>query len=910
MNPEQFHRLQQLFHGAAGLPENERRSYLENAAGGDPALIEEALLLLANGPSEDDTWVQGVRAAAEAMVDDGEVGPRVGPYRILRQLGHGGMGLVSLAVRDDDAYRKRVAIKVASGHAGHERNRFLQERRILAALDHPSIARLLDGGTTESGHPYLVMEYVEGEPIDLYCDRHGLEVRARLSLFRQVCEAVHYAHQSLIVHRDLKPANILVTASGEPKLLDFGIAKLLAPDLVDAPPLTGTGAIPMTLEYASPEQIRGGLVTTATDVYSLGIVLYELLVGRPPFRLREHSAVELLRLIGEVEPDAPSTALLKTSDPTPDRIARDRGLDPAGLRRQLRGDLDNIVMKAIRKVPSGRYTSAHQLAEDIHRYLAGEPILARAPTLGYVARKFVGKHRVGVAAAAAFVVLAAGFTVKQARLTSELAEERDLARQDAAMAQRTTTFLQDLFRAADPAKADSITARELLDRAVEHARLELEDEPPVEATLFDTLGGVYASLGLYDKATPLLEDALKIRQLSFGAESLEAAASLQTLGDVQRERALYAAAEASLREAVRLREKLLPADDPVLAASLHGLGVVERDVGHYSEAERLYRRALAIREGRRGEEAGLGETAERLAQVLQDGWRSDEALSMAGRAVAVNRSLGSIADAGLARALDRLGLIRRDRGELRDAETATTEALKLRRELFGPEHPNVAVSMAELASVLAERGEFTAAEKLDRDALDVLSRSLGANHPNVAAVQLTLADILDRTARSEAAARLARSALDIRSARLGPDHPLTLRASESWLRIRSGLGFAESEAGLDAVLTQRRRALPPGHPDVAESLLDLSAARERRGETKDCAPPARDALAILVGALPPEHWRIAQARSTLGGCLAALGHSNEAERLLVQATSVLEQRPGHRREARQAGERLARLRKK
>jgi eukaryotic-like serine/threonine-protein kinase len=917
MDPGRFARLQELFHEALALSPGERRAHLEAASGGDRALVDEVLLLLASGESGADSLAEDVRVAASAFARDAATVRRIGPYRVLRELDEGGMGVVYLAVRDDDAYRKRVAIKVASGPGDRGEARFVQERQILATLEHPGIARLLDGGSTESGRPYLVMEYVEGEPIDLYCDRRELTIDARLELFRLVCQAVYHAHQSLVVHRDIKPSNILVTASGQPKLLDFGIAKLLAPDLLaDGAPLTGTGLRPMTPEYASPEQVRGAPVTTAADVYSLGVVLYELLAGRRPFRIKQ-PLHDIARLI-DVEPERPSTAVTKpieapreqdgAAQKTPEEIARARGTDPQGLRRRLRGDLDNVVLKAMSKAPSRRYASALQLSEDVQRHLEGEPVIARPPTWTYVTGKFVRRNRTSVAVAAAFALLVVGFAANRARLAADLAEERDLARRETATAQRTSEFLQDLFRASDPAKADSVTARELLDRAADEARAELENEPEAEAALLDTLGDVYGNLGLYEKAEPLMEDALRIRRLTFGASSLEAAASLESLGMIQRERARHAEAEASLRESLRIREKLLQPDDPALAASLHGLGVVERYAGHYAEAEGLYRRALAIRQGRPGEQPGVAETLERLAQVLQDEWRSDEAMAVARRAVEVSRTLGSTANAGLARALGRLGLVLRDRGELGEAETATREALKLRRGLFGPAHPNVAVSLSQLASVLGEKGDLSGAESLYRQALDRLGNSLGRDHPDVAAVELNLAELLDRRGEHEAAEKLARSALDVRVACFGQDNPMTLHASESWSRIRADRGFrAEAEAGFRDVLARRRRVLPPGHPDVAESLLDLGRLLERRGDPTGAEPLLREAVGILEVKLPRDHWRTAQAKSVLGGCLAALGRGVEAEPLLTEAEAVLKRHHGRQIEAREANERLARL---
>jgi serine/threonine protein kinase/tetratricopeptide (TPR) repeat protein len=920
MSADRFARLQELFHGALALPLAERRAFLEVAAAGDGALVEEALLLLASEASDVDDLAENVRLAASSLTGDRVVGRRIGPYRVLRELGEGGMGVVYLAVRDDDVYRKRVAIKVASESGSRGDVRFVQERQILAGLEHPGIARLLDGGATDSGRPYLVMEYVEGEPIDLYADRRELTIEARLELFRLVCQAVHHAHQSLVVHRDIKPSNILVTASGEPKLLDFGIAKLLAPDLpTEGMPLTHSGLRPMTPDYASPEQVRGGSITTAADVYSLGVVLYELLSGRRPFSLKDKPVHEVARLITDHEAPRPSVAasLPRDGPEAPndharpsgsEEVARLRSTDAKGLAHRLRGDLDNIVLKALDKLPSRRYPSALQLADDLRRHLVAEPVLARPPTWAYLTGRFVRRNRIPLAVAASFTVLVLGFAVNRAKLAAELAQERDLAQRETSTARRTSAFLQDLFHAADPAKADSITARELLDRAVAHAEAELQDEPEAEADLFTTLGDVYGNMGLYEKAEPLLEEALRIRTRTLGADSLAAAASMEALGNLQRERARYLQAAQSLRHSLAIREKALAPDDPALASSLYGLGVAERYCGHYADAEGFLRRALAIRNGRPGDRRGLAETLERLAQVLLDEWRSEEALGYARRAVEVSRQLGSTADAELARALDRLGMVLRERGELGQSERATREALRVQTELVGVGHPTSAISLSELASVLGDEGDFVSAERFDRQALEVLQRALGADHPDVASVKLHLADVLVRRGESEAAEPLARSALDARTERLGEAHPLTLSASESWSRIRAGRGFrTEAEAGFRSVLSRRRHVLPPGHPDVGESLLDLGTLLERRGDPRGAEPLLREALQIFEARLPGRHWHIAETKSVLGACVAALGHRAEAGALLTEGERDILTHRGRRLEAGAASARRARF---
>src|SRR5688572_16500160 len=392
-------------------------------------------------PSGDETNTTSAEGRAPALER------RIGPYRILRELGQGGMGVVYLAARADEQFRKRVALKVIrSGRASEEVVRhFKRERQILAGLDHPNIAKLLDGGTTDDGLPYFVMEYIEGEPLLAYCDSRKLSVAERLKLFQAICSAVQYAHRNLVVHRDIKPGNIVVAEDGSPRLLDFGIAKLLNPELAGEAP-TAT-AVVMTPTYASPEQASGGRITTATDVYSLGVVLYEMLTGHLPYRLLSRQPLEILKAISEQEPEKPSTAVGRTEDVTappegaalhvtPERVSSTREGTPDRLQRRLRGDLDNILMLALRKEPPRRYASVEAFSDDIRRYLEGLPVNARQPTAGYRAGKFLQRHVAGVAASAVFIVLLIGFAVAMAMQSARVARERDVAEKERAAAQQ------------------------------------------------------------------------------------------------------------------------------------------------------------------------------------------------------------------------------------------------------------------------------------------------------------------------------------------------------------------------------------------------------------------------------------------------------------------------------------------
>ncbi len=435
------------------------------------------------------------------------------------KLGEGGMSTVYLAVRADDAYQQKVALKVLA--YGADRSdlsaRFRAERQILASLDHPGIARLLDGGTTDDGRPYLVMEYIEGAPLDQYCDQHRLGLDARVDLFRQVCAAVQYAHQNLVVHRDIKPSNILVTADGVPRLLDFGIAKLLeGAELPGAIEATMTGQRLMTPQYASPEQVEGGAITTATDVYSLGVLLYVLLTGHLPYRLPGTSSDALQRAVVEQDPERPSTAVGRATregsprpseraageGPTQEALSEARGLRPPQLRRKLRGDLDNIVLMALRKEPERRYASVALLSEDLRRYREQLPVAAQPDTLGYRARKFVGRHKAGVGAAAVGLAMILGLAATMTVQAVRLARQRDEIRAERDKALKLTGFLEQVFAGSDPSEArgETLTAREILDKGAARAMAELEDQPETQAALALVIGKVYQSLGLNDRA--------------------------------------------------------------------------------------------------------------------------------------------------------------------------------------------------------------------------------------------------------------------------------------------------------------------------------------------------------------------------------------------------------------------------
>jgi serine/threonine-protein kinase len=910
---ERWRRLQEAFHGAVGLDDPERAAFLDELCAGDPELRREAEALIASSRDAPDLVDEVQRAASAAFSAEPSLGARLGPYRIVREVGEGGMGRVFLALRDDDQFQRRVAVKVAhAAQAPELLSRFRSERQILAGLDHPNVARLLDGGTTEQGVPYLVLEYVEGESIDRYCDSRQMPLAERLRLFCTVCAAVQYAHQNLVVHRDLKPANILVAPDGTPKLLDFGIAKLLKPELLaQSPALTTALHRPMTPEYASPEQVRGEGLTTASDVYSLGVVLYELLTGCRPLNLQGQSPGEIERMVNEVDPEPPSAAALRGPERgdgrTAEERARARGTSPDKLRRMLQGDLDTIALMVLRKSPARRYSSAEQIAEDIRRHLQGLPVRARQDTIFYRTGKFVRRHRYSLGTAAAFFGLAVAFGLNRAQLARAVVEERDQARQEAETARHVASFLQDVFRLADPEEhGGAVSAREILDRAVERLGEEGHDRPEVRAALLDTMGDVYRHLGLYFRAEPLLEEALAARQASLGERHLDTARTLLHLGELRDEQARSVEAEQLLRRAVAVRESLLGPEHPDVAEALSSLGLALERTGKRAEAEAVLRRALSLREAALSDGPEVADALYRLADVLEDKGQLPEAEALMHRALEISRRRpGERLDT--ARYLGRLGDILRRQGELEAAEQPLREALAMRRKLLGPDHPAIALSLRDLANLHRDRGQVQAAESLYRESVDTCLRAAGEDHLGLAAVRADLGELLVEKGRLDEAEALFQQSLQARR-RLGDDNPLTFVARAGLARVAAARGdLPGAEAQYREVLQARRRAGQDGDLDAAAERVGLGRVLMARLQPADAEPFLREALQIRLRLLPARHWQVAEARSALGGDLAALHRYPEAERLLLDALIVLRAHGGRGREVRSTAAALAGL---
>jgi eukaryotic-like serine/threonine-protein kinase len=687
--------------------------------------------------------------AASAMshsreIEDISPGALVGgKYRILEKLGSGGMGVVYLAEQVEPV-KRRVALKLIK--LGMDTReivaRFETERQALAVMDHPNIARVFDAGATETGRPYFVMELARGIPITDYCDLHKLSTQERLKLFIGVCQAVQHAHQKGVIHRDLKPSNILVVIQDDqpvPKIIDFGIAKAVDHRLARQTLFTEQGQLIGTPEYMSPEQAEmSGLdIDTRTDVYSMGVILYELLVGTQPLDAGEMAFArfgEIQRIIREIDPPKISTRLITLKDAQRE-IAAKRGTDPGSLLKLLRGDLDWITMKAMAKDRTHRYSTASELAADIERYLRHEPVTAGPPSTVYRIRKYIRRHKVGVAAAAvvllAVLIGTAGITLgllRAVRSERKAVEEAETARQ-------VSDFLVDLFRISAPnkAKGETITAREILDRGAKKIEQELPGQPSIQARLMVTMGMVYGSLGLYQPAQNMLEKGLQLRRQLYGNKDLNVANTLHQLGIVYDNQGKYEEAISAFQKSLDIRQSQLAPDDPEVAQSLNSLAIVFFNQGNYVKAEPLLEKSLGIKEkAKPPDDLDLTNTLINLGVLKHSQRKYGEAEVFFKRAFVISeKKLASDNPDLMATILNNLGSLYENQGRRTEAEPLYLRSLAIWEKILGPDHPDVAIALHNLANLYRDLGKTEKAEPLYLRSMAIWEKALKPDHPYI-----------------------------------------------------------------------------------------------------------------------------------------------------------------------------------
>jgi eukaryotic-like serine/threonine-protein kinase len=851
-----WQQIQSLFEQLIDTGENEREVHLARACGNDIDLRSSVESLLKSDARREDPLLHAIGEAAESLLEDHQdrlIGTRVGPYRVVSILGHGGMSTVYRGERDDSQYQQTVAIKVLQHATLHPRlrSRLHSERHILATLDHPSIARLIDSGDLEDGTPYLVMEHVDGESIDTYCDSRTLFIRERLELFVQVCAAVQYAHRNLVVHRDIKASNIFVTDEGAPKLLDFGIAKLLAPEsLSHTLPVTRLQERILTPENAAPEQVLGRPITTATDIYALGVLLYQLVTGRSPYRLLSYSQLQLERAICMDDPVRPSQMVISKlsgeKDADRSRLSDRRGLSPQRLRARLSGDLDAIIAMAMRKEPDRRYPSVEALADDLSRHLRGEPVRARQGDWRYHTAKFMRRHVVSVIAiAAVFVGLAlfAGVMLWENRRI-ELA--RDATAQERDRAQQVSAFLVDVFSQADPfnAQGREPTAKDLLDRGAEKISGNLSLLPEVRAQLLESIGLAYRRQGLSERAIPLFEQAVAIRR---------------------QERPLV---------------------NGHVAVALANLARALTDAGHLISAQADLEQAVALSESD-GEPRPV-ETADILVQFgnFALNAKSDPALAseLFGKALNIYRNTIGNQNLQVAATLNGLADAAVWMSDYPLAEHYEREALSIFQETVSRNHPDNAVALATLGSILTQRGKYSEAEQVLNEALQIEHNVFGVDNPRIATTESDLGVLYDREGDMPRAIAATETALKLTRDRLGSSHYLTGYYLDSLaaLFLKTGdLPTAETDAR--QALAVYAQALPARHLYVASTHQLLGEVLLRRGSLALAETEFRTALDMNLGLAGPASWRVARSEASLAWALIVRDKAAEGEPMLVAA---------------------------
>jgi serine/threonine-protein kinase len=868
MTAQRWERIEALLAGALEQSAAQRIAWLDAACGDDVDLRREIVSLL----NELDEEPEYLETAPQWIVDaepeaPSAAPPRVGSCTIVRALGRGGMGQVWLAEREAPGFRQQVAIKVLRRGLDTDDliSRFRAERQILARLNHPNIARLYDVGATADGLPYFIMEYVDGLPLLEFCDRQRLTITERLRLFETICDAVHHAHRSLIVHRDIKPGNILVTRDGTPKLLDFGIAKVLRADGDDAVTrVTHDHARLLTPEYSAPEQIRGDPVTTACDVYALGVLLYELLAGQHPYGDPRPKRAELERLVLDVEPRGPSSVLTGAQA---EAIAAARRASTAQLQRHLSGDLDTIVLTALRKEPQARYASALNLSEDVARHRSGLPINARPATAWYHAGKFMARHRLPVAAVTGLILTLAAATASTLHQSRLLREQSALVTRERDKALEVQSFLLEMFGTTGPDQAtgDTVTARQLLDRRAAILTTAYADDPETRAAMQTVLAEGYERLGLYDAAEPLARDALATRRARLGNRHADVAVSLNVLGWLMRQRGDVAAADSLLSEAVAVGRAVFPPDgDARLARALNDLGIVRFVRAHQQDAAELLHESIAMRRRTLGDQhIGVAITSSNLAVILNELGDHEGAVVMADSALAgFERNLGPDHQRTLT-VLFNLAAFRGASGDHDGAARMHRELVERRKRLFGARHPAVALGMVMIANELRASRSFDEAIAVIDSALVIQRGVHGDRHPEIAQTLRVRGHVNASAGLHHEALANYRQAIAMLD-QLGAQPPrimLVLRSLEATSSAEVGDDAAAEhawrEAARIAVLTygETHAATLDARLDLIEYLVDRGAHAEAVTQVADLerlidgADPATDSLRIRVQAV-------------------------------------------------------------
>jgi serine/threonine-protein kinase len=862
MDAPRWDRLQSLFHSAVGLPASEQGTFVRDACGGDSLLAADLLAMLEEDAASASLLDRGVARAALQIFDEAGAAPlpayRFGPYRLLKLLGEGGMGVVYLARRDDLGSVAAVKILRDAWLSPARRDRFISEQRLLAQLNHPSIARLFDADTLADGTPWFAMEYVEGVPLTEHCQHQNTSIAETLSLFRSVCEAVQHAHQHLVIHRDLKPSNIFVTGEGAVKLLDFGISKQLD-DGLDPVALTRTGLRLMTPAYAAPEQCRGERSGIHTDVYALGVVLYELLAGRLPFDLSNRTPAEAASIVVAQQPPPPSAVSGRS-----------------GTSRTSWADLDVLCVTAMHKEPARRYRTVDALIRDIDHYLRGEPLEARRDTLRYRAGKFVRRNWQPLFATAAVLLTIIGVVAFYA---AQLARARNAALVEAARTQRIQRFMLSLFQGGDEAAgpAENLRVITLVDRGVQEART-LDAEPMVQAELFQTLGGIYEKLGTFDRAEPLLVSALERRRMLLGSEHPDVGESLVALGLLRIDQAKLEDAEGLIRRGLDTITRSRPTGHPAVARATAALGRVLHERGKYGDAIKVLDEAVKAYTAGGASPSDLAATLYELANTHFYAGHLDTSDSLNKRVLDIYRTLHGDRHPHVAEVLINLGAAQHERGQYKDAERYYRQAIDITGGWYGRDHHLMAAHLTMLGRTLVRDNRHDEALELLAQALAIRQRVYGAAHPQVASTLNELGSIaLARGKLDDAESYFVKMA-DTYRAVYGDTHYLLgiARSNQASVYV-ARRRYADAEALYREVIGRFVSTQGADHLNTGIARVKLGRALVRQGKHAEAEGEILAGVAILTRQTSPTVSWLKAAREDLAAIYDALGRPEKAQ---------------------------------
>jgi len=866
MNKVRWQRMQELFHEATDLPSFEQPAFLKAACGDDEDLIGEVLAMLEQDARGRSLLDRNLADVAHDSLDDSHSSSlpvkEFGPYQVLRLLGEGGMGVVYLAKRPD--LGNHVAIKVLRDAwlSPARRERFASEQRTLAQLHHALIAQLYDADTLPDGTPWFVMEHVEGVPLTEYCRQHNCSISERLKLFRSVCEAVQYAHGQAVIHRDLKPSNMLVKNDATVRLLDFGIAKQL--ESLDVPvEQTMTGLRLMTPAYAAPEQVRGEPVGIQTDVYSLGVILYELLTGQLPFDLSNLTPAEAATVITEEEPGKPSAR------------AENGNAYGSSLSKTAWADLDVLCLTAMHKDPLRRYRSVEALIRDLDHYRDAEPLDARPDTLRYRTRKFIARNRRPVSAAALaatiFLALIVFYSVR-------LAKARNAELSEAARTQRIQRFMLNLFQGGDEiaGPADNLRVLTLLDRGLQEAR-SLDNEPAVQADLFEALGGIYQKLGKFDQADSLLGSALDQRRRLFGSDSTEVARSLVEVGLLRVDEAKLDEAVRLVRQGLEIYRPKLPADNPRVLWATTALGRVLEERGSYDAAIKVLDETVKLQSKSGANSPELAASMLELANSHFYAGHFELADALDWKLLDLHRQLNGDRHPLVSEDLINLGAIQLDRGHYREAEKFDRQALDIVQEFYGKDHPKTAAAMTLLARSLVYQKRFDEATALLQPALAIRERVYGTVHPSVASTLNELGNTASIQGRYDAAAQYFTRMIEIYRSVYGENHYLLSTAQSNLATVYLyQKDCPRAEKLFREAIDRYTRALSPEHSSTGIARTKLGRALLCQHRYAEAEVESRAGYEILAKQMSPGVSWLVSARKDLAAEYDALKRPDEA----------------------------------